>query len=122
MDIIKASVVLLCDSDTNKPEENIEKLLVRRMEVNTDNTLFKSGVEHLLSLPKEFEVKNFYTQRNTIIDNYGGETSKSELNKTKLCSHICEKIEIEMQKLILANVAKEIDRLLADKEKYFKQK
>ena len=41
MEQIKSKIVLFYDSDTNKPEENIENLFIRKMKVNDENITFK---------------------------------------------------------------------------------
>ena len=107
---IKSKVILLYDSDTNKPEEDIENLFVRKMKINDKNSIFKIGVENLLTLTEDINVSDFYKER-TKTDDYGAESIIRELNKTKLCSFICDTLNTEKQKEILINLKKEIDRI-----------
>ncbi len=37
MEQIKSKIVLFYDSDTNKPEEDIENLSIRKMKINDEN-------------------------------------------------------------------------------------
>jgi predicted ATPase len=106
----KNKVILLYDSDTNKPEEENGNLLIRKMNINKDNTVFKIGVENLLQLTSEFNFKNFYKEK-TKVDDYGAESIIRELNKTQLCDYICNELDIEAQKKVFQNIKKEIDRL-----------
>src|SRR5690606_14211239 len=46
MEQIKSKIILFYDSDTNKPEEDIENLSIRKMKVNNENLTFKIGVEN----------------------------------------------------------------------------
>jgi len=111
MEQIKSKIVLFYDSDTNKPEEDIEKLSIRKMSVNLENSIFKIGVENLLVIDNSIDISSFYKQR-TKIDDYGAESILRELDKTKLCTFICDSLDIEKQKIILKKVEEEINRLL----------
>lgn len=111
MDEIKSKVVLLYDSDTNKPEEIIENLVIKKMKINSENLTFKIGVENLLTLDHNIDVKSFYKQR-VKIDDYGAKSILEELDKKGLCSFICESLDLEKQKIILKKLEDEIDRIL----------
>jgi predicted ATPase len=111
MDHAKNKIVLLYDSDTNKPEEDNGNLLVRIMHKNNENQIFTIGVENLLTLIDDINPANFYTER-VKINNYGAKSILSDLDKMKLCSFICETLEKEKQKVVLQNLNFEIDRLL----------
>jgi len=113
MEQIKSKIVLLYDSDTNKPEKDIEKLLIRKMEINPNNTIFKIGVENLLTIGGDIDldISSFYKQR-TKIDDYGAENILRELDKAKLCNFICNSLDIKKQKVILGNIEKEIDKII----------
>ncbi len=107
----KGKVILFYDNDTNKPEEDIYNLLIRKMTKNNTNTVFKIGVENLLNIPETFDRTSFYKEK-TRHDDYGAESIIRELNKMALCNHICDELEIEQQKEFLGNLKTEIDRLL----------
>ncbi len=111
MNQIIVKIVLFYDSDTNKPEENIERLFIRKMITNDENVTFKIGVENLLTIDESIDVSTFYKQR-IKIDNYGAESILRELDKTKLCTFICETLNVHQQKVILAKLKNEIDRLI----------
>ncbi|WP_026728416.1 AAA family ATPase [Flavobacterium denitrificans] len=111
MEQIKNKVVLFYDSDTNKPEEDIQNLLIRKMNVNDDNKIFKIGVENLLVINEDFDFKAFYKER-IKTDNYGAESVLRELDKTKLCSFICDELNPEKQKEVLFKIKNEITRIL----------
>jgi predicted ATPase len=106
----KTKIVLLYDSDTNKPEEDNGNLLVRKMHSNKENTIFKIGIENLLQLDSDFDFKAFYKEK-TKIDDYSAESIIRELNKSQLCDYICNKLDIEVQKNIFQNIKKEIDKI-----------
>lgn len=111
MEQIKSKIILFYDSDTNKPEEDIENLSIRKMKTNEENLTFKIGVENLLSIDQNIDVQAFYKQR-IKTDDYGAESILRELDKTKLCTFICDILDLEKQKLVLKKIENEIDRLL----------
>ncbi|MFH4963675.1 ATP-binding protein [Gaetbulibacter sp. M235] len=102
-DILKSKVVLFYDSDTKKPEETLGNLLIRKMPLNTDNELYKIGIENLLVLPETFDKDQFYTER-WKEDDYGAQSVIRTLDKTKLCAWVCEECTTEQQKEILINL------------------
>jgi len=93
----KQKIILLYDSDTNKPPENDALLYVRTMPIQEKNITYKIGIENLLSLPSSFDKDNFYKERKKT-DHYGAVSTICELDKTKLCGHICNDISPEQQK------------------------
>lgn len=111
MEQIKSKIILFYDSDTNKPEEDIENLSIRKMKVNNENLTFKIGVENLITIDQNIDVPTFYKQR-TKTDDYGAESIIRELDKTKLCTFICDSLDLEKQKVALKKIENEIDRLL----------
>src|SRR5690606_8537719 len=111
MEQIKNKIVLFYDCDTKKPEEDIENLSIRKMNRNDENSIFKIGVENLLTVDPNFDLPSFYKQR-TKTDDYGAESILRELDKTKLCSFICDSLDLEKQKLALKKLENEIDLLL----------
>lgn len=107
---IKNKVILLYDSDTNKPEEDVENLLIRKMSTNPNNLIFKIGVENLLNIIPEINVSDFYKER-TKTDNYGAVSTLRELDKIKLCNFICDNLSVEQQKNVLEKINSEIKKL-----------
>lgn len=110
MDLVKSKTILFYDSDTKKPEEKFGYLHIRKMAINETNNLFKIGVENLLTIPTTFDTTKFYKQK-TEIDNYGAESTIKKLDKTQLCSSICDNLTKEMQAQILKKLNDEIERL-----------
>lgn len=108
---IHGKVVLFYDIDCNKPEENIGSLYVRQMTMNKNNLTFTKGIENLLILIEKLELSIFYNEK-TIKDGYSNETTTKKLDKMKLCDFICNSMDIEDQKIIFGNIAKEIDMLI----------
>ncbi|MDB9954276.1 AAA family ATPase [Flavobacteriaceae bacterium] len=102
-DILKSKVVLFYDSDTRKPEESLGNLLIRKMPLNTDNELYKIGIENLLVLPETFDKNQFYSER-LKEDEYGAQSVIRTLDKSKLCDWVCDECTVEQQKEILKNM------------------
>lgn len=86
--MISEKVVLLYDSDTNKQEETFGNISIMRMPLNSENTLYKIGVENLLELPNDFPQEEFYKETRKE-DKYGAISVLRDLDKTKLCEYIC---------------------------------
>ena len=110
---LNKEVILLYDSDTNKPVENLDKLKVRIMPKNESNIIYKIGVENLLNLPYDFNKDDFYKSSKRT-DNYGAESIIKELDKTKLSRWVCNELEEEKQKIILLNINNLISELIAN--------
>ncbi|MBK8806833.1 MAG: hypothetical protein IPO21_09365 [Bacteroidales bacterium] len=101
---IKQRTLLLYDSDTNKSNTRQGEIFIRCMPVNQENTLFKRGIENLLTIPINFPKENFYnTKENEKTDDYSAKTktTKEELNKMKLCKYICDELKEDEQKKYL---------------------
>lgn len=112
LDYFISKIILFYDVDTNKPEITRGNLLIRTMKGNNKNNIFKKGVENLLTIDKNFEVGSFYNEKHEI-DDYSAKSIRSSLDKTKLCDYICDNLGADEQKIILANLNNEIDRLLS---------
>lgn len=109
--LIIAKVILLYDSDTNKPEETPDgKLFIKAMAKNAENTLYQEGIENLMNLPNGFDKENFYNNSERTKKD-GGRWTSQDLNKTKLCAYFCA---LESNELldIFSNLKVEIDKLL----------
>lgn len=99
---MKNPVVLLYDSDTNKPESDMGNIHVRTIPFNKDYELFNKGIENLLVQPQDFDKSCCYSKK--IID-YGCE--RESFNKTKLCNYICDAKPVKKE--FLADLKKVIE-------------
>ena len=111
MDFLLNKVVLLYDSEKTIIEERHDNLFIRKMTINPKNQIYKIGVENLLNIPLDFQKEQFY-KKTTKIDNYGAESIINVLDKTKLCSHICNELGVNEQKLYLKNVIKDVEKIV----------
>lgn len=111
MEQLTNKIILFYDCDTNKPEEIIDNLMIKTMNTNEENTVFNIGVENLLTLIPEIDINSFYKER-IKKDNYGAESILRELDKTKLCSFVCDTLEIDKQRIVLAKLNDEIERIM----------
>ncbi|MDE0317982.1 MAG: AAA family ATPase [Candidatus Poribacteria bacterium] len=85
--IIHQPILLLYDFDVKKIPNSVEKLLIRRISENPENTKVTEGIENLF--PKELFEKRFYHET-VIKQGDGGQIIKEELNKTEFCDWVCE--------------------------------
>ena len=76
-------ILLLYDCDTQKPNEQIEKLWVRSIPKNEENTKVKKGIENLF--PTDLFREDFYSEAPTDDGGYA-----KRLDKSKFCDWICE--------------------------------
>lgn len=107
---LKSKVILLYDSDTNKSDENLGNLLIRKMLINQNNTLYKKGIENNLTLPLNFPKDTFYKE-STKTNEYGAESIIRDLDKNKLCDWICNSLSEDEQKKYMANLNNMLDIL-----------
>ena len=112
--LINKPVILLYDSDTHKNDENHTdaNLFIRVMPTNDENELYKIGVENLLCLQDNFSKDIYYKEvKKEKIDNYGAVTStlSKSLDKTKLCTDICD--HFENKNLYLTKMADMLNNL-----------
>ena len=80
-------ILLLYDCDTEKQSEQIEKLWVRSIEKNTENTKVTRGIENLF--PIELFKDEFYLSKVEMSD-YGEKKTLEEFKKKEFCQWICE--------------------------------
>ncbi len=80
-------ILLLYDCDTNKQEEDSERLWVRLIPENRGNTKVKGGIENLF--PEELFQDCFYHEK-IKVRNDGGKSIDNELDKPRFCRWICE--------------------------------
>ena len=90
--IIHQPILLLYDSDVKKTPKPIEKLSVKRIPENLENTEVPEGIENLF--PEELFEERFYDET-VIKKGDGGQVTKRELNKTKFCDWICEEKNVD---------------------------
>ncbi len=90
--IIHQPILLLYDSDVKKIPKPVEKLLVKRIPENPENTEVPEGIENLF--PEELFEERFYDET-VIKKGDGGQVAKRELNKTKFCDWICEQKNVD---------------------------
>lgn len=103
-------IILLYDCDTNKPEGEFDKLYIRKMQNNPNNSKYRKGVENLLELPAGFNYENFYEDKE-IEGDYGENSKIQSLNKKLLCGHLCS-LPNEELKNIFKHLKDEIDKVL----------
>lgn len=103
-------IIFLYDTDTNKPNSNDGNLFIRCMQKNPNNLKYKKGVENLLSLSPNFNYDDYIKEHNKT-DDYGVESILKELDKTKLCDHLCNNKTSTEQQEIFVNIFSEIDKL-----------
>ena len=75
---LNKKIILLYDSDTNKPHQDFKNLFIRKMEKNESNQTFKIGIENLLTINEGFDLTPFYNTK-TKIDDYGGESTVKKI-------------------------------------------
>lgn len=86
--VIESPVVILYDSDTNKGDKDYSNFFMRTMPFNSENKIYKKGIENVLTLPSNFNFSEFYKTK-TITDSYGAVNTVQTLDKVKLCDTIC---------------------------------
>ncbi|MBW4558257.1 MAG: hypothetical protein KME59_20485 [Trichormus sp. ATA11-4-KO1] len=79
-------VLLLYDCDTNKPNEDHEKLKIRKIP-KQENRKVKKGIENLF--PDHLFTQDFYLPK-VKYGEYGEENKIQEFQKMKFCKWICE--------------------------------
>lgn len=84
--LISHKVVLLYDSDTNKPAVDDGNIHIRVMPRNPDNEVARRGVENLL--PESVFTDDVYDVVTKDKD-YGGSVTTRTLNKVRLCEKLC---------------------------------
>ena len=76
-------ILLLYDCDTQRPNEQIEKLWVRSIPKNDENTKVRKGIENLF--PEALFTEDFYSEARTDDGGYA-----KRLDKSRFCEWICE--------------------------------
>ena len=90
--IIHQPILLLYDSDVKKMPKPVEKLSVKKIRKNPENTEVPEGIENLF--PKELFEERFYDET-VRKKGDGGQVTNRDLNKTKFCDWICEHKNVE---------------------------
>lgn len=90
---LNSKIILLYDCDANQKFENINnKLFKLGIEINSQNQKYKIGIENLLP-QKYFENDSFYSKQTNKNFNTGKIVQITELDKVKLCTHICNQTD-----------------------------
>lgn len=79
-------VLLLYDNDSNVPNQDYDRLSVRRLPINEDNQVVRAGIENLLA--DSLITEEFYQEKTTTKAN-GDITITKSLRKTALCESVC---------------------------------
>lgn len=87
--LVRRPVLLLYDGDANKADETFERLFIRSLPQNLENTLVDGGIENLLPPETISAVAKDVYEKKEKKRKDGGVTTTISLNKTKLCAHIC---------------------------------
>lgn len=90
--LLDRMLLLLYDWDANKTEEIDEKIWVRFIPKNSENTKVTKGIENLF--PEELFKESFYDETVTKKGD-GGQVTEQDLNKTKFCDWICEEKNVD---------------------------
>ncbi len=114
-EFIKSKIVLLYDSDTKAIEKTQGKLTIRKAPKNSVNTLYKRGIENLLTLPVDFAKNDFYAT-SVKTDEYGATKTIQELDKNKLCNWILAQSTDKMKTILtkindlFVSIANEVEK------------
>lgn len=90
--VTSREVLLLYDSDTNKPEYEGGKLSIKTMP-RMEGRKAKRGIENLLRITDDFDFSQF-TDEQEKTDEYDITTTVRKLNKMRLCDHIINNIQM----------------------------
>jgi hypothetical protein len=105
---VTRKVALLYDCDTKKPTDDIGELFVRCIPINDENTTTDKGVENLL--PDEVFTSEFYLKKDR--KDGANRTTVSELQKTKLCDHLCSVARVPRHFAKFSDVLMELRKIL----------
>lgn len=83
---LKRRTVALYDADTRKPPEDLGDLFIRTLPFNAKNQIVEAGIENLL--PESVFIPPFI--REVAFKTKGMKATRSELDKTALCQHLCQ--------------------------------
>jgi energy-coupling factor transporter ATP-binding protein EcfA2 len=86
-EVTSRRVLLLYDSDTNKPAADSARVSVRTLPRNDANTRAKKGIENLF--PEALFEERFYSSRKKF-GNYGEQTTIETFGKVQFCRWLCE--------------------------------
>lgn len=86
-DISKNKVLVLLDCDVNSVPADDGRVFYRKIPFNSENDVFKKGIENLL--PKSLALEEFY-EITKKTDEYGATTTVSRLRKQSLCDAVCD--------------------------------
>ena len=109
-ELIIGNVLLLYDSDTKKRPNRLGNLWIE-CATSYPTRHYGAGTENLLRLPATFSYNDFYRTREKV-DPYGATTIIQELDKRKLCDHLCNDMDELSQKSIFSDLKSEIERII----------
>lgn len=101
--------MLLYDCDTKKGNTKIGQLLIKTLKQYNNNQNIKVGIENALILDS-LNMEDFYSEHQSI-DEKGAKHINEELEKTKLCDHICS-LDAEKRKAIYINLKVELEEII----------
>ncbi|MGC9424198.1 AAA family ATPase, partial [Vibrio sp.] len=118
-DLLKNKLLLLYDSDTGKPNEDLGQISIRCIPKNKTNTKFKKGIENLLppnledAYPEGSEAyyKRFYPE-NVDVGDYGEPRRTTSFNKMEFCKWICEERLDESDFTIFSDIIVILEKFL----------
>lgn len=101
--------VCLFDCDTKRSEDKRNNVYIRVIDTYKSTKNMKKGIENALILDS-VDLTPFYNTK-TKTGDYGDETIIKEFQKMELCNSICDNMDVEQLKKVLANLKLEIDKL-----------
>ena len=103
--IVNQPMLLVYDSDANKPEVGDGRVSVLSLGLVKTNQIARRGIENLL--PVGVFTDDVYDERVEEKD-YGGATTIRELNKMRLCKKLCDE---DPQTEVFENFRPTLDRI-----------
>jgi hypothetical protein len=107
-ELINNKIILLYDSDTNKPKENFKNLYVRKVPF-IENRKITKGIENLFE--NHLISEEFYSEKEYLSE-YGERKRIEQLDKMKLCDYLCNQTEKEIFK-DFESIIKIFERILS---------
>lgn len=107
----KIPQVFLYDCDMNKTESYEDNVVVLTIPKYDTAGNMNVGIENALVLDG-IKLENFYSYHTNPGKKYGEETTTKQFEKMKLCNYICDELNFEGQKKVLANLKPVIDKIV----------
>lgn len=109
-DLIKNKIVFYYDLEHEIEEKDNGKLYIRKAKHNNENNTYTIGIENLLTEVIETPPQKFRKPK-TVVDKVGCVTKTEKFDKVGLCNFICNELGIEKQRIVLAKLNEELDRI-----------